>query len=443
MKEKSISTFLNNDYSDAALYMSYRALPSYIDGLKNSGRKVVFTTKKKGIKDLLKVSAYASTVIAESNYLHGDVALQGVVTNISQKYLGSNNLPILEGSGNFGTRFLPESSSARYIYTKPQSYFYDVFKKEDDINLITQMFEGDEIEPRFYVPTIPLVLVNGSAGIGVGFSAKILCRPLENIITAIRNKLTRKKNTLDLFTPGWEGFKGTVTSLGENKWEIRGVADIKGKKVHITEIPVPYSLMDYLEILKKLKEKGLIDRYLDMSDSTTDTFEFEVTLSLEESQKSKDEIFNDLKLSNTVTETLTCIDENNAIREFSSIQEMFNAYYSIKIEYLQKRIQSEIEKLSKEASDLKEVRNFIQDVIADRINLKNKKAVVEKDIKARGYTIIEKLLAMPLYSITEEKALEAKKKWEQKEEELEKMKKENPVTLWKKDLDALEKKIHG
>lgn len=443
MKEKSISTFLNNDYSDAALYMSYRALPSYIDGLKNSGRKIVYTAKKKNLKDLLKVSTYANLVIAESNYLHGDMALQGVVVTSAQKYLGSNNLPVLEASGNFGTRFLPESSSARYIYTRPQPYFYELFRKEDDINLSSQMFEGDEIEPCFYVPTVPLVLINGSTGIGVGFSAKILCRPLDNIITAIRNRLTRKKNTPDLFVPGWEGFKGQVIDLGNNKWDIRGVADIKGKKVHITELPVPYSLMDYLEILKKLKEKGLIDRYLDMSDSTTDTFEFEVTLSLEESQKSKDEIFNDLKLSNTITETLTCIDENNAIREFNSIQEIFDAYYTIKIEYLQKRIQSEIERLSKEASELKEVHNFIEDVIANKINLKNKRAIVEKDIKARGYTIVDRLLAMPLYSITEEKALEAKKKWEQKEEELEKMKKENPVTLWKKDLDALEKKIHG
>ena len=110
-----ISQFLNYEFADSALYMSYRAIPSYIDGLKNSHRKIVYTIKKKNLKNELKVYQLASMVASESNYIHGDSSLQGAVVTLAQDYTGANNLPILKGEGNFGTRFLNEASAARYI----------------------------------------------------------------------------------------------------------------------------------------------------------------------------------------------------------------------------------------------------------------------------------------------------------------------------------------
>lgn len=436
---KTIADFLDNEYSDAATYMTYRSIPCCIDGLKNSHRKIVYTAKKKNLKSLLKVSVLASTAISESQYIHGDVSLQQVCVTLAKKYTGSNNLPILKGNGNFGTRQMNDASAARYIFAQPQDYFDLLFKKEDDPGLITQMFEGDEIEPRFYVPTLPLVLINGSLGIGVGFSSNILCRDTKNMIEAIRQKMRNKTPEDALFIPQWNGFKGSVISEGSNKWSINGVMELNKRKVHITEIPIPYQLRDYLDILDKLEEDGTIEKYVDLSDSKTDSFEFEVTLSVPESKKDFNTIFKDLKLSNVVTESLTCIDENNAIREFDSPKDIFNYYYKTKIEYLKIRIGNEIKRLEKEAEDLKQVRDFINEVIAGTINLKDKKAVVEKNLKDKGYTIIDQLLSMPLYSITSEKAEEIRKKYEDKAKELEAMKKETPVSLWKKDLVAFEK----
>lgn len=436
---KSITDFLEEDFSSSALYLSYRSLPSVIDGLKQSHRKAVYTIKKKNIKERQKVSQFGPLVAAETDYLHGDVSIIGAITTLGQDYAGTNNLPLLVADGNFGTRFSHEPSAPRYIYTYPKKYFNEIFKKEDDCNLITQIFEGNEIEPRFYVPTLPMILINGCTGIGVGFAAKILSRDPKNIILAIKAILNNKRLNSKWLVPSFKGFKGDVESLEDNKWAIKGVCKLEKNKLTITEIPVNYSLSDYISILKKLKDKGIILRYVDSSED--DRFNFEIFLPPEESCKSLNEIMLDLKLVVAVTESLTCLDENNAITEYSSPREILNNYVEVKIEYLNKRISSEIDRLTKEASNLKEIYSFIKDVIEGRINLKLKKAEVEKQIKNRGYVNIEKLLNMPLISITEERALEAKVKWEAKEKELALMKQETPKSLWEKDLDRLEKLI--
>lgn len=432
----NISDFLNEQYSDSALYMNYRSIPSYIDGLKNSGRKVVYTSKKKNLKDELKVSALGSYVVAEAGYLHGESSIQGTIVTLAQNYTGTNNLPILEGIGAFGTRHTPENAAPRYIFAKPSKYFNEIFNKSDDINLITQQFEGDEIEPRFYVPTIPLLLVNGCVGIGVGFASKVLNRSIPNVLSMIKNQFDKKELSDDLFIPSWKGFTGTVKKVDENKWEIAGKATIDGQKVHITELPISYDLLGYIAELKKLKENGIIQKYIDFSED--DKFNFEVKLSEEESKKSKRDIMMDLCLIETITENLTTIDENNSIREYDSIKDLFLDFYNIKIKFLKKRIASEIKRLEKEENDLNETYRFISEVISGKINLKLKKAEVEKYMKSEGYTIIDKLLAMPLYSITKDKAEEIKKKWQAKIKELDAMKKEKPESIWKKDLISLE-----
>lgn len=430
-----ISDFLDNQYANAALYLNYRSTPSAIDGLKNSARKVAYTIKKNNIKNKLKVSNLGSKVVDCSGYLHGDTSIQGTIVTMAQSYCGANNLPILEGIGSFGTRQIPEAAAPRYIFAEPKNYFDKLFKKEDDINLVSQNFEGDEIEPMFYVPTLPLILINGSVGIGVGFSSKILNRKLENIVEAINNRLDAKEDNDNLFIPYWNGFEGEVKNLRNNKWEVRGIAEINKNKVLITELPISYSLTSYLDKLKKLKDNGVILKYLDYSEN--DKFKFEVWLSPEESKLSKETIFSDLGLVETITESLVCIDEHNAVKEFNSAKEIFDYYFDIKIKYLEKRLKSELKRLEEEEKYLEDVHLFISSVISGTINIKAKKSELEKQLKDLKFTFIDKLISLPIYSLTEDKAKEAKIKWQNKVKEVEEMKQQTPVTLWKNDLKEL------
>lgn len=434
---KNITNFLEEDFSSSALYLSFRSLPSAIDSLKQSHRKAVYTIKKRNLTTRQKVSQLGPLVAAETDYLHGDVSIIGAITTLAQDYAGANNLPLLVADGNFGTRFSHDPSAPRYIYTYPEPYFNQLFKKEDDPNLITQIFEGGVIEPRFYVPTLPLILVNGCTGIGVGFAAKILSRSPKALIKAIRDTLNGKALSRNAFTPYFKGFKGTIESAGDNKWLIKGKVELEGNKLLITEVPVSYDLTSYIEVLKKLRDRGVVLKYEDLSEE--DEFKFKVTLSPEEAKKSVDNIMSDFKLVVPYTESLICLDVNNAITEFKSPKELFNYYYQVKLEYLNKRIASEIGRLTKELAILEEIYKFIVDVIDGKINLKLKKSEVEAQMKSRGYILIDKLLNMPLVSITKERAEDAKEKWAQKAKELEIMKQETPKTLWEKDLAELEK----
>lgn len=437
-----ISNFLNDVYSDSALYMNYRSTPSYIDGLKNSGRKCLYTLKKKKPTSEVKVSNFAGAVIDESNYLHGNTSMEGTIVTLSRNFCGSNNVPIMEGVGAFGTRFVNDSAASRYIFIKANDYMDSLFRKTDEPNLISQSFEGDIIEPAFYVPTLPMLLVNGGDGIGVGFSSKVLARSTKNVFTMVRNKIEKKKLSEKLFVPSWRGFKGDVKNVGGLKWEIYGCLSHDEKdwyKLKITELPITYELRSYLNTLKKLKDSGFILKYIDYSED--DVFNFEVKINPTVGKMSEDQLMRKLGLVDTITENLTCIDENNAVVEFNSVQEIFDSYYKIKIKYLKKRIASEIKRLEDELKYLDEVYRFIMDVTKGTINIKLKKSDVEKKMKELGYTYIDKLIALPIYSLTKDKAAEAKQKMVDKKAELDEMKKETPEDIWLKDLDELEAKL--
>lgn len=434
----NISDFLNNQYADSALYMNFRNTPSFIDGLKNSSRKVVHTIKKTNQKAQLKVSALASKIIDLDAYLHADGSAQGAIVTMAQNYCGANELPVLEGVGAFGTRHTPYAAASRYIYVKPAKYFDFLFRKEDDANLIEQDFESGKIEPMFYVPTLPLLLVNGSIGIGVGFASTIFSRSVNNIIKLIKDYLNGKELDEKLLYPSWHGFKGTVKDLGNNKWEIKGIANVNGKKIRIEELPISWNLMSYLDFLKKLKEKGVIEKFIDYSEN--DNFTFDIVLTEDEAKKDENKILIDLGLIKTLTENLVTIDENNAIKEYNSTKDIFEDYCKIKEIYFQKRIISETKRLENEEKVLNEIYRFINAVINDEIKLKSlKKKELEDLLKKQGFSNIEKLIGIPIYSITEDKALEIKERWENKKKELEAMKKETSANLWLKDLEELEK----
>ena len=431
------SDFFRGQYLEASIYANYRSTASVIDGLKGSGRKVVFTIKKTNLTDKIKVSSLTGKTTDVSNYLHGDASLNGVIVSLAASYTGSNNLPILTPLGSFGSRFTPAAAAPRYIFTKPQFYFDLLFRKEDDVNLKGQMFEGDVVEPVFYIPTLPLLLVNGSQGIGVGFKPVILPRKIENVIKLIKAKIKNEKINPEWLKPYWNGFTGEVTSLGDNSWEIKGVVDsIKKNTAFISEIPISWNLPHYKACLSKLKKDKKIKKYVDKAEN--DRFIFEITF---DETPTVDKVIDTCKLSETITESLVCLDRNNAVREFSSIEEIIDYYYDVKVEFMEKRLVSETKKLEEEVERLKEIFNFIDLVVKGEINLKDKKDSLVKILESKKFKNIDKLLALPVVSLTVEKQEEIKNKWLKKEEELKKFKSLSATDLWLKDIEELEKAI--
>ena len=162
MKEITINRVFQDQYRPYANYDNERSIPNLIDGLKITQRKVLYTCLLKNINNEMKVAQLASSVAFETQYHHGEAGIGGVICNLAQDFVGSNNLNWLEPIGQFGSRLSPIPAAHRYIFTKLSKNFRKYFKKEDDI-ILEHLYEDDfKIEPKYFIPILPGILLNPS-----------------------------------------------------------------------------------------------------------------------------------------------------------------------------------------------------------------------------------------------------------------------------------------
>lgn len=433
-----ISEFFNNDYVDQASYDNLRKIASLVDGQKNASRKILYTILEKNVKEKIKVSQLGSKVAEFAEYLHGN--LDGVIVNLGQDFPGTNNIPLLQKKGNFGTRFSQEASASRYIYAYGTQQFFELFRKDDTAILKNQFFEGQQIEPMYYVPTLPILLVNGSEGVSSGFAQKILPRNPESVKTYITTKLSGGQPRIKL-TPHYNGFKGTIEQ-GENssQWLIKGVMKITGiNKVEITEVPIGYDLKSYIDVLDKLEDDKVIQGYKDKSEN--DNFLFEVTIPSKTLKEwSEEELMNKLKLIKKVSENYTVIDENNKIVVYESAEEIIDHYIRVKLnslvnrkEYLKGRFEEEIRyDYSKYL--------FTKMIVENKLIVAKRKktdivADLEKvsDILTRDDSY-DYLLNMNILSLTEERMTKLESDIKQKKSDLDQLVKKTIEQIWTEEI---------
>lgn len=433
-----ISEFFNKDYVDQASYDNLRKIASLVDGQKNASRKILYTVLEKNVKEKIKVSQLGSKVAEFAEYLHG--SMDGVIVNLGQDFPGSNNIPLLQKKGNFGTRFSQEASASRYIYTYGTSEFFELFKKDDTPILKHQFFEGQQIEPMYYVPSLPILLVNGSEGVSSGFAQKILPRNPDVIKKYIISRLNGKSTPTDL-VPHYNGFKGTIEQ-GENsaQWLIKGVLKVTGiNKVEITEVPIGYDLKSYIDVLDDLEDKKVIQGYRDKSED--DNFSFEVTVPSKDLKSwSMDELMNKLKLIKKVTENYTVIDENNKIVVYDSAEEIIDHYIRVKLDSVAARKEHLKGCLEDEIRYDYSKYLFIKGIVdGTLIVAKRKKADIVKDLD-KVKDILTKddsydyLLNMNIMSLTEERMTKLEQDIKMKKEELDALVKKTIQQLWMSDI---------
>lgn len=439
-----LEDFYNKDFVNYASYDNLRKIASCIDGQKNSSRKVCCCLLDKNIKDFIKVSQLGSKICEYTDYLHGSI--DGVVVTLGQDYAGTNNVPLVQKRGNFGTRFSPEASAARYIFARGSEALFKWFKPEDQPILIRQYFEGTEIEPQFYLPSFPVILINGSEGISSGFAQKILPRSFESIreymAKLLRGDTISPEFEESTFTPSFNGFRGTVQKLDRCQWQISGTFErTKVNQVKVTEVPVGYSLKTYLQVLNKLEDDKKITSFVDKSDN--DQFEFLVNFPPRTlSRMSDPEVIDLLKLTKVVTENFTCLDENNKIIVFNDAKELFEYYWKFKLENLDRRKHSQVENLARELTLLESRLTFVKAVQGGELELNNrKKTDILKDIDAldvfkdgNNNTRYDYLLRMPMYSLSAEKVKELEQAIKLTTKNLRDLKKKSLQELWLGDI---------
>ena len=171
----SFSDFINKELILFSHASNIRSIPSLVDGLKPGQRKILYACFKKNLSQEMKVAQLSGYVSEHSAYHHGEVSLQGAIIKMAQDYVGSNNINLLLPCGQFGTRLQggKDHASARYIFTSLNPISRSIFHPNDDPILTYLEDDGDSIEPKWYIPIIPMVLVNGSKGVGTGWSSDI------------------------------------------------------------------------------------------------------------------------------------------------------------------------------------------------------------------------------------------------------------------------------
>lgn len=369
--------FFEQDYVNQASYDNLRKIASLVDGLKNASRKVIHTVLDKKITELTKVSQLSSKAAEYADYLHG--SLDGVVVTLGQDYLTTNQIPLLKRKGNFGTRAIPEASASRYIFAAGNNRLREIFLDIDKPLLVGQTFEGTKIEPMYFTPELPILLVNGSKGVSSGFAQNILARPVDSIVQCINVFLeSGDQKALELINkvkPYIGNFNGIVERDFENpqafKWLFTANFQIDKNVVTILDIPYGSDLRSYLQHLDKLDDDKKFKKYEDCSDG--DNFKFVVTFD-KKTSLTKEQVIKLFKLQTSITENFTCMDENNKIFEAETPFDILKRYVDIKLAYIEKRKALILENLKIKMSKDQSILWLINEVINNKIDFKKLKS---------------------------------------------------------------------
>jgi len=441
----NINNFFKKDFTNFSVYSTYRGLGNYIDGQKPSSRKVVQVMMQNNISKNIKVATLGSKVIENTEYLHGEASMFNVIIGMAKNYPGTNNLNIIVPEGSFGNRIINDAAAPRYIYTKKSPIFDSIFHK-DDLNILDeQFFEGTKIEPKTFLPIIPLILINGSEGIGSGFSQKILPRNVYEIIDYIKKYLKKEKLPSEII-PSFKNFKGFISKDEECKYIISGKLKIKNTStIIIEELPIGYDLKSYIKVLNQLEDTNKIKSYKDSSNKNNFYFEIKVERKII-SEKTEEQLIDLLKLNKRVSENFTVINESNSIELFNNEIELINSFIENRLFNYQKRKDKLIEEIEEEIKVINAKWMFIKSILDGQIKVHNrKKTEIENQlIENKFYKVNDSynfLLNMPIHSFSEETFKELKKNEDLKIKEKNKLQKKTIKSFWMDDLNKLEQEL--
>jgi DNA topoisomerase-2 len=430
VKQLNITDFVHKDLVNFSLADLKRSIAHVADGLKPSQRKVMYSCFQKNLKDEMKVAQLAAFVAEKSSYHHGEVSLADTIVKLANDYMGSNNINLLEPCGQFGTRLMggKDASQTRYIFTKLTKQARKIFDPRDDAVLNYLDDDGRSIEPDFYMPTIPMVLVNGTEGIGTGFSCYVPPFNPRDIKDNIGRILDGKQ--VVPMRPWFRGFKGKVHKE-DDTWMMEGVWNWKGLNIVVTELPPGRWTQDYKEYLESLVEKKLIGGFT--NNSTTEDVHFEI-----EDYTGKD-LLKDLKLRKTFrVSNMHLFHPTRGIHKYSSPEEILKDFVELREDHYVKRKAHLIKVLETRATMCGYKSKFVTMVIeGDIVVFKRKKQDLEEELSKTFPKIggtYDYLLNIKTVQYTEESVKDLLKESKQAKEELEVMKNTSHIEMWKMDI---------
>jgi len=478
--ELTYDDFVKKELVHYSKHSCDRGIPNLMDGLKPSLRKILFCALRQNINDEIKVSQFAGDVAKLTEYHHGEMAMTAAIIGMAQTFVGANNIQLLEPCGQFGTRLLggDDAAAPRYVFTKLNPLTRLIYSPLDDAKLTYLNEEGKNIEPEYYVPIIPMCLINGAQGMGTGTSTSIPCfHPLE-IVKGLRNMLNDTPNDAK-YTPYYRGFKGSIVSLDDNdtKFLVKGCYVKQDERtIVITELPVGSWTEPFKNFLKDIQDYTLDDVNLKtgkvvkhkeneksaakspkLIESTKDsgctdkhvycviTFAKEEYLTQLESSATThgcnalEKLFG---LYTTISTTnMHMFDDKIQLRKYASVSEIMGAYIPVRLRYYEMRKDYLIRLYTEQLVQYSNKMRFMNEILNDSIDLRRKtNGEITDMLTTRKYDKIDDkydyLVHLPMNSVSVENVDKIKKQYEAKQLQLDTVKETTTTQMWNSDLDA-------
>lgn len=402
------------------------------------------------------------------------------VIGMAQDFVGSNNINLLVPSGQFGTRLAggKDAASPRYIFTQLAPIARVMFPEVDDAMLNYREDDGQSIEPEYYCPVIPLIVVNGTQGIGTGWSTYIPPHNPMDVLEYVRAKLDGSCD-LPIIRPFARGFGGSFEASDGGYVAVGRASAREAKAVEIDELPLGCWTNKYKESLLKMRDRGDILGFTENHTTSKVSFRVEMRKSqLHRIQSSGLETFFKLRKSLPTT-NMHAFDDQHRIRKFESPQAIVDAYFPIRLQLYYDRKSLLESDLNHSATVLRNKARFIESVTRGHIDLvsgRKTKLETAADLKNHGFatssdlraikndnalsmrrrdlilseasldspepaedlsTEFEYLLNMPISSLAADRIEDLRREAERKDDELRQIRSLTPEDLWQEDLDRL------
>lgn len=442
LNNRSLTDIIDIEAKAYALYsLEERAIPNIIDGFKPVHRFVIARSlgMARGNKEKFHKLASIAGGVADIGYHHGEGSAQDAAAKMANNW--NNNVPLLDGQGNFGSRLVQEAAASRYIFGRVSDNFYKLYK---DTEYAPEHEDEEHVAPKFYLPIIPTVLLNGIKGIATGFATDILPHSLESVkectLAALNGTLNKEPEV------SFPQFKGKVICTEEGKYELQGTYEFTSRLImNITEIPYKYDRATYVEkVLDKLEDAG----YITYEDSCSKAgfgfkvrFRKEYNLDLLSDEDRHEKIMKDFGLIERRSQNLTVIGEDGKLKEFERASDLIRHFVAVRKTFVQTRIDSKLLE-TKEAFDLALAKvQFIKAVIDGDIVLQKKtRAQLVEELKAYKESwvpYVDKLVSMNIYHITSDEAKKLAEQAKALKAEHEYWKTTTAEAEYKKDIEAL------
>jgi DNA topoisomerase-2 len=433
VKQLTVTDFVHQDLANFSVEDIKRSIPHVADGLKPSQRKVIYACLKRNLIKDAKVAQLSGYVAEHTAYHHGEASLQGTIIGLAQTFVGSNNVNLLEPSGQFGTRLMggKDAASPRYIFTRLAEKTRRIFDQRDDPVLKYVSEDGQNVEPTYYLPIVPMVLINGAEGIGTGFSSYV--PPYDPKVVTKNIQHVLRGEAMEPMKPHFKGFKGKVTKTKEHTWVLEGVVQAEGSRWHVTELPPGKWIQDFKEHLDDLVEKGTIQKYENHSTESSPDFFIWGGIS-----GAMEDPVRELGLVRTIhTSNMYLIGQNGAVKKYVSPEEILVDYIEMRMALYKTRKAYLVKELKRQVTEHTLRARFITEVAHGRLEIfRRTRTDIEAEMTRLGFPH-ELLVSVRTYQYTAEEITKALTLVKNLQSELATLEATTVSNLWKQDLESL------